>query len=283
MPTHSTTSPGSTAGSTGHVSILRGGCNQQHGSDFHLSRPNGLPNYLLLILRGHGEFHVGEDQDYTLDPGYVIVFAPQVGYSYHNPLGGYADDWMHFMPSDRIQLSDYFPLNTPFLVDDHESCSTLVRQLLWETAYADNPHSAENVDALFQVLINHLSTAYLRRENMKKGAPYHQLLQQLRFDVGNSLENVHTISECAERLGLSESYFQYLYANQFGISFQRDLIRMRVNFAKFQLETTDLPMSTIAMLCGYTTEVHFFRQFKKIAGITPAKYRKLQYTTPKLS
>ena len=264
------------------ISILRGGCNQQHPTTFVQSRPNGLPNYLLLVLRSHGEFSVGKNRHYSIDPGNVIIFAPDISYTYHNPEGDYVDDWLHFMPKEGRLLADTVPLNTPFPVDDSETCSTLIRQLLWELSYTDHEYAAENINSLFQVLINHLSAAYNHQEHVKKATPYHQQLKQLRFSVENSLQEPHTIRLCADKLGLSETYFQTLYTSQFGIPFQRDLINMRISLAKFNLESTDMPVGQIAALCGYTTEVHFYRQFKKIAGITPAKYRKLQYTVSKL-
>ena len=60
----------------------------------------------------------------------------------------------------------------------------------------------------------------------------------------------------------------------FGVSFQQDLILMRVTRARFNLSTSNLSLSQIAELCGYNNEVHFYRQFKKLTGVTPAQYRK---------
>lgn len=49
---------------------------------------------------------------------------------------------------------------------------------------------------------------------------------------------------------------------------------MRISYAEILLQTTTFSMESIAEACGYSNPVHFFRQFKKIKGITPAKYRK---------
>lgn len=49
---------------------------------------------------------------------------------------------------------------------------------------------------------------------------------------------------------------------------------MRVDYSKYILRTTDLPMEQICDMCGYLNEVHFYWQFKKLTGTSPAKYRK---------
>ncbi|HJC22526.1 MAG TPA: AraC family transcriptional regulator [Candidatus Eisenbergiella merdavium] len=73
---------------------------------------------------------------------------------------------------------------------------------------------------------------------------------------------------------MSVSHFQHLYSRFFGISFQNDLIRMRIDHAQTLLTTTFLSTEQIAEACGYSNSTHFFRQFKKITGVSPAKYRK---------
>jgi len=49
---------------------------------------------------------------------------------------------------------------------------------------------------------------------------------------------------------------------------------MRIDYAKDLLETSDLKLEQIAEYCGYSSEVHFYRQFKSIMEMTPAEYRR---------
>lgn len=62
---------------------------------------------------------------------------------------------------------------------------------------------------------------------------------------------------------MSTSHFQHLYSQFFGVSFQNDLIQMRISHAEKLLQTTLLSMEQIAEACGYSNSTHFFRQFKK--------------------
>lgn len=254
--------------------ILKGGCNARHPHSYRMSRPEGLPNYVLLIIRTHGEFIINR-RSFTVTPGQALLISPNTGYSYSNPKGEYMDDWLHFLPvEDEPFLLKYPMLNTPFPLGNAETFTLYIRQILWETTYTPVPYAEQNIDALFTVLLNHLLAAYEGRNHLPFATPYQKQLQELRLDVQNNASAPHSLENYAARLGISKSYFQHLYTDLFGISFQQDIIRFRVEHARYLLTTTDLTLEQIAEICGYNNEVHFYRQFKKLTGITPAQYRK---------
>lgn len=55
----------------------------------------------------------------------------------------------------------------------------------------------------------------------------------------------------------------------------KDLIQARIESSKFYLRTSDLPVEAVAHCCGYESELHYMRQFKKMTGLTPTQYRLL--------
>ena len=239
-----------------------------------MSRPEGLPNYVLLLIRSCGEFEI-DGKSYTILPGHAVLFAPGTPYSYGNPEGEYQDDWLHFEGQEDSRLWELGRIaNRPFPVRDPGSCTALIRQILWETSFAPARYAAENVDALFTVLFNHLLSSCENDGMGKEPNPYREKLQALRMELKNSITQKHDIRECAGKIGVSTSYFQHLYSDCFGVPFQQDLIRMRVDYTKYILGATDLTMEQVAGLCGYAGTVHFYRQFKQVTGITPAKYRR---------
>lgn len=259
------------------MKILRGGFASRHDPSFILSRPYGQANHVILLLRSKAEYWIN-GQHYLLKPGYALIIAPETPYRYHNPdpKGCLSDDWLHFLLEEGDTLADSIPCNIPFLLDDFESCSTIIRQILWEQAYTSSEYADSNINALFLVLWNHLSAAYHSQENIEKAGPYLSKLKNLRLEMQNTPMKKHNINKYAEELCISVSHFQYLYSHTFSIPFQNDLIQMRVSYAKILLRTTDFSVEQISEMCGYTNCVHFFRQFKQIAGITPAKYRKVK-------
>ena len=79
--------------------------------------------------------------------------------------------------------------------------------------------------------------------------------------------------ELAERMHLSISHFQHLYREFFGTSCIRDVIDARIAYAQYYLTTTEMSIQALAVFCGYESELHFMRQFKKYTGLTPSGYR----------
>lgn len=256
------------------IKAITGGYEARHPSTYQMSRPNGLSNYVLLIIRSHGEYQLGE-VSFTANPGDALLIAPGTPYHYGNPLGDYVDDWIHFSISD-CALKERLNLicNTPFPVGNTELYTFCIRQILWELSYGHPEHAGENMDSLFRLLFNHLFAAYQSRNAPEARLPYYNELLMMRLEIISTYAEPHSIEEHARELKISESYFQYLYKKTFGVSFHHDLIRTRIDHAKYSLLTSDLTIDQIAEDCGYSNEVHFYRQFKKITGTTPAKFRK---------
>ncbi len=255
------------------MKVLRGGCATRHDASFFLSRPQGLENHVILLLRSKGEFWINNKQ-YLLNPGHTIIIAPRTQYRYHDPDGRYSDDFLHFQLDNGEAIPDSLQCNIPFILNDLETCSTLIRLLLWEQAYTPPIYAESDINALFSVLCNHLVVAYQLLDNIESISPYLQKFKQLRLQLQNTPTQDHSISKHAAELAISASHFQHIYSQLFGISFQKDLIHMRISYAEMLLQTTDLSVEQIAEHSGYTNSAHFFRQFKQIKGVTPAKYRK---------
>lgn len=256
--------------------VIRGGCASIHEETFVMSRPYGLDDYVLLLLRSHGEYWI-DGNHYLLNPGHAIIIAPGTHYRYCNPLGKYADDWIHFQFDDNETMPAGILCNTPFILDDLETCAILISQLLWEKAYTSPRYICSNINSLFSVLFNHLAAAFSSQENIEKTSPYLSKFKRLRLQIQSTISEEHSIKKHADELCISMSHFQHLYSEFFGISFQNDLIRMRINSAAILLQTTMLPIDQIAEACGYSSNVHFFRQFKQLKGTMPSKYRQAKH------
>ena len=250
--------------------ITTGGCHARHAQGFIMSRENGLPRYVLLIVHSGGEFII-DGCSRSVAPRHAVIIAPHTPYQYLLATGDYMDDWLHF-ETDTPDLLP--PCNQLFPIRNADMYTSLVQQLLWERSYtSDAAARSQNTDALFSVLCNHLTYDFRHNAQSTPMIPYEEELRRLRLDIQSHAGNEYSIAGCADKLHISISYFQSLYRRLFGISFQRDVIAMRIDYAKTLLETSDLSIADVGKNCGYQTEVHFFRQFKSHTGMTPREYR----------
>lgn len=103
-------------------------------------------------------------------------------------------------------------------------------------------------------------------------------LSQMRLEMKMTPQSEWSAETAATEIGISKSYFQRLYKQQFGIAFTEDVIMTRINKAKKLLKTSNLRIQEIAEQCGYENASHFMRQFKDRVGITAVQYRKQQHT-----
>ena len=81
-----------------------------------------------------------------------------------------------------------------------------------------------------------------------------------------------------KKLGELSSYSHIhilrLFKTETGISPHDWLTNIRINYAKEYLESTNIKISQIADLCGFSSDSHFKILFKKTTGFTPGNYRK---------
>ncbi len=83
-----------------------------------------------------------------------------------------------------------------------------------------------------------------------------------------------TVSDLAERCGISEVYFRKLYKAVFGISPRRAINKMKIKRACQLLETGYFRVSEAAEKSGFINVKHFSTVFKKETGMSPMEYMK---------
>ena len=82
-----------------------------------------------------------------------------------------------------------------------------------------------------------------------------------------------TLTDLAERAGYSPNYFHHVFSSVMGKTPQEYLTEERIRNAKLLLVQTDKTLSEIAYECGFSSQSHFNRQFKKLTFSTPGQYR----------
>ena len=87
------------------------------------------------------------------------------------------------------------------------------------------------------------------------------------------LEKSIALRELAGIARLSSSHFARAFRQSAGVSPHDYLMQRRVARAQDLLGSTDLPLSEIAIACGFADQSHFSRRFKERLGITPSRYR----------
>ena len=107
-----------------------------------------------------------------------------------------------------------------------------------------------------------------------KSSQYAYSLRNVLYFIETNYSRPVMLSELSEIAGMSSHYFcRYFkkFTRQTPVDY---LISYRVNMAAYMLTTTEVPVTEIALGCGFNDVSHFIKTFKKARQTTPKQYRK---------
>ncbi|MBQ4109977.1 MAG: helix-turn-helix transcriptional regulator [Clostridia bacterium] len=255
------------------MKIVNAGYNYRHPFDFCINRPYGSGDYILLILKTDAYF-VFNNEKYIAPPNSVVIFKKGTPQIYGALSKEYANDWLHF-DIDEEEENEILKLDIPFdtilPVDSTSVFSELIRNIFCEK-YSQNLYKEESMNLYFNLILRKLSEM-LKSQVSEKEKPYYEIFCALRSEIQLAPQDNWNIDKICRKLNLSRSYIQHLYKSFFGISIMEEVLHSRMEYAKFLLSSTDFTVYSISEMCGYATDVHFMRLFKKVTGTTPTEYR----------
>ncbi|AGI40217.1 AraC family transcriptional regulator [Thermoclostridium stercorarium] len=101
----------------------------------------------------------------------------------------------------------------------------------------------------------------------------------IEFISKNYSEKI-SISEIARSIGLDRSYLYIIFKKTMKMSPQEYLINYRIERAVSLLRNPDLTIGDVARSVGYEDRLQFSKIFKKVKGISPNQFRKMQNSEP---
>ena len=99
-------------------------------------------------------------------------------------------------------------------------------------------------------------------------------LQRVLDYIDAHLGEPISLQSLAEEAGLSRFHFAKQFKRRMGEAPYQYVIRVRIEEAKRLLRETDLPLEEIGARVGYDSQSRFITLFKRLTGVTPARYRR---------
>lgn len=256
------------------MKINKVGWNFRHTGDFAINRPKGSGDYLLLIVKTRGIFHLKTGTIQAV-PGSFILFEKDSPQLYRIADHVYINDWVHFDAdeNDLLWLRELnIPMDTAVPLPNSSALSQNIQNIYYEV-HSANPLRSSSAELWLRLLFVKLAEQ-LRQKETPELAVYQEKLSRLRTKIYAEPAYPWTVDEMAKELTVSKSYLQHLYKKVYRTGPISDVINSRIEHGKYLLITTGLSVGLIAELCGYRSDVHFMRQFKAHTGVTPSTYRK---------
>ena len=122
--------------------------------------------------------------------------------------------------------------------------------------------------SLLQILLTDIP------ETETKNAVFNSVLAYVQRNFMNDI----TIGDIAQTCACSESTVSHLFRQYAGKAVKKYIAELRISQAKKLLSTSDLPIGTVAQMCGFSNIGYFPTAFKKAVGVSPTEYRRRQGT-----
>jgi AraC-like DNA-binding protein len=256
------------------IAVVCGGY-EQCAADYAIHRVN-FPYYTIeFVARGKGSVTL-DGQDYPLSAGTVFTYGPDVPHDFithaADPLGKY---FVSCTGPRALELLQQYSLGPGHIgrvfapAEIQEVFDELIRNGLRHTFF-----SPALCAKLLEYLILKIAESLIPWHGVE--TPAFATYQRCHRYIWANHSRLHSMAEVARECHVDPAYLCRLfrrYAHQTPYQF---LMRLKMNLAAEQLQNPELLVKQAAAQLGFNDPFHFSRAFKKVFGLSPEAFRRLQ-------
>lgn len=245
----------------------------KYGGDWHSVPHTHNHLELFYIVGGKGQFLI-QDQLYPVNVNNLVIINPNVP---HTEVSLNAQPLEYIVLGiDGIELQTSETSNGQFsILDQFESVeiSGCLRNILREMEMK-NPGYKDVCQAYTEILIIRLmrNTA-LAIPTEPQAISTNRQCAAIRRYIDLHFKESLTLEQLAEEGHMNKYYLSHAFKREYGISPINYMISRRIKESKYLLAETDLSLSQIAQLLGFSSLSYFSQVFRKTQGISPMEYR----------
>ncbi len=254
--------------------ILRSIASAKYGGDWHSTPHAHSHTELFYIVGGDGQFQIS-GQLFPVQAHQLVVVNPnilhtEVSYEDH-PLEyivlGIEGLELTIPDSDEARYCIYsFPEENTVL-----ACMQKILQEMQDRSPEYQTLCLAYMDIIMVELMRSASVSVTQAQarfpnNRQCAAVRHYIEQHYK-------ENV-TLDLLAEKASINKYYMAHAFKREYGVSPINYLIACRIQEGKRLLAETDLSLSQIATVLGFSSSSYFSQSFRNAEGTSPTEYRK---------
>lgn len=230
---------------------------------------------IYYLMNGNSNYTIG-DELFHLEPKNIILIPPGVPHKSStitnlSRINIYFSK-MYFLNKENAVFTKCFDKH--FYTIPYELTSqfdVIFKSLLKETSQprSDSELITRNYMSILLMLLNRLRN----REEINNTSTDAIIKESLVYISEHLSENL-SLEHVAQYVALNPSYFSRKFKSVVGTNFKNYIIFTRVGKAQQLLSSSELSLSEISNVCGFQDSNYFSTVFKKIVGVSPAKFRK---------
>ena len=245
----------------------------KYGGDWHSVPHTHNHVELFYIVGGKGQFLI-EDQLYPVNTNHLVIINPNVT---HTEVSFNAQPMEYIVLGiEGIELSISENSNGHFcILDQFESVeiSSCLRNILREMELKQTGYE-DICQAYMEILIIRLmrSTGLSLPAESQNTVGNHQCAAVRRY-IDLHFKEALSLDQLAAEAHINKYHLAHAFKQEYGISPIQYMITRRLEESKYLLAETDLSMSQIAQLLGFSSLSYFSQVFRRTQTVTPMEYR----------
>ena len=246
------------------------GCGYQNrAKDSVVIRKKGRVDYhLVLVVKGSLEVMYHEEM-FCLGKGGVFIYEPGAEH-YYRALTASSTFWIHFAGTAVCEIFSDMDITAGVYESDAGAAATDEFRILVRRNGSTNERKL--VLGTLLNLLALISDGVHRSKHSEKRGDVKNIDSIIEY-MNMNYEKKLTVSTLAEMAGYSVSRFLHLFSETIGKPPMRYLRDIRLANACELLDTSEYPVSEVAVLCGFNDPLYFSRVFADKYGLSPSAYR----------
>lgn len=232
---------------------------------------------LLYVLEGHGRC-ILSGREWEVHPRDCILcgaYVPHTVYSTEDtPLLCYSLD-VYNLSLGNCPRNQFTPDAQPVLL--HLPADSTLPTLLHLLEQETRPPQGIGNDAAAYLTAAALATVWRWQQQnpAEDGRHSPELSRRVRDYIDANYCSALTLDGIAGALGVSPFHMSRVFHQRVGCTPVQYITRLRIARAKTMLAATDKPIRAVAVECGYGNINYFHTLFRRMVGMTPARYRRM--------
>ena len=267
------------------MKFIHGNYNQIHDSSFMHSEVMDTcfgNRFRIILCKTKSFVELYDNQRMNFDKDVLLFITSGTPFKY----GAYgnndfAHDWFEF--SAEIEEVEYYGINHNFIIPLKDSRQTKqfskkIKHILQE-AYSHDSFSTDAVICYLKIFL--ISLERYIEENGKGHDNENNLIivrdtkHPLYQKVSIIRNDDEIVTKTCEKNNISVSHFRKIYKEIFHRTLSKDILSRKIQIAqKYLIDDSNFSVSEVVYMLNYKNHETFFRQFKRMTGMTPIQYKK---------
>ena len=245
----------------------------RYGGDWHSVPHTHNHMELFFIVGGRGQFLI-QDQLYPVNANHLVIINPNIP---HTEVSLNAQPLEYIVLGiEGIELAAGENSNGQFSILDHfESVeiSSCLRSILREMEQKNTGYEDVCLAYMELLLIRLMRSTTLAVPAEPQVASGNRQCAAVRRYIDLHFKEALTLEQLAEEAHMNKYYLSHAFKREYGVSPINYMISQRIEESRYLLAETDLSISQIAQLLGFSSLSYFSQVFRRSQGISPMEYR----------